>query len=293
MTELPLPKERHLKPYSASVWGKVLKWGGLVVIFLFFYNLFSRGNESLREHFGPNFYISLAVVTFLGLFGFFYWRLRRWSVLYNQAVSFHGSGNEQEAARYFEEAARRSANAIQRSVSVAMLGQCLLALGEPGRALEMFGSTERARNLKWGLPAAHRWLPNLIATCAAVLGDTASARAWLEEGRKRLGDTPPMYALLPEVILLCREGHFAVAVKTLDSRWGEADASGGRDVRRLKLLRAFALDAQDASAHAAAINDALAATQPVRPGDFEMLTARWPELRAFMDRRGLSAAHAA
>jgi hypothetical protein len=121
----------------------------------------------------------------------------------------------------------------------------------------------------------------------------ALARAWLEEGRKRLGDTPPMYALLPEVLILCREGQHAAAVKTIDSRWAESDSSGGRDVRRLKLLKAFALDAQDASKHAAAINDALAATQPVRSGDFEMLTANWPELRAFMVRRGLAMAPAA
>ncbi|WP_164018048.1 hypothetical protein [Pyxidicoccus trucidator] len=293
MTELPLPKERHLRPFASSPLKKVAGWVILVVLFVFFYNLFSQGNEALRERLTPGFYIPLAAVTFLGLFGFFFLRLRRWSTLYNRGISFYGAGNEREAAGCFEEAARRSTNGVQRSVSVAMLGQCILALGEPGRALELFGTTERARNLKWGIPAAHRWMPNLIATCGAVLGDTASARAWLEEGRKRLGDTPPMYALLPEVVILCREGHYPVAVKTVDARWAEADASGGRDVRRLKLLKAFALDAQDASAHAAAIQDALAAAQPVRPGDFEALTAQWPELRTFMERRGLSVARAA
>ncbi|MFP2906282.1 hypothetical protein ACLESD_14690 [Pyxidicoccus sp. 3LFB2] len=293
MTELPLPKESHLRPYASSPYKRVAGWAVVLVLFVFFYNFFSRGNEALRERIPPGLYIPAAVVTFLGIFGFLFLRIRRWSTVYNRGISFYGAGNEREAAGCFEEAARRSTSAVHRSISVAMLGQCLLALGEPGRALELFGTTERARNLKWALPAAHRWMPNLIATSSAVQGDTASARAWLEEGRKRLGDTPPMYALLPEVVVLCREGHYPVAVKTVDARWAEADASGGRDVRRLKLLKAFALEAQDASAHEAAIHDALAATQPVRPGDFEALTAHWPELRAFMERRGLSPARAA
>ncbi|MFP2930813.1 tetratricopeptide repeat protein [Pyxidicoccus sp. 3LG] len=293
MTELPLPKERHLRPYESSPLAKVAGWGVLVFLFVFFYNLFSRGGTSLRESLPPGFAPVAAGGVFLGLFGFFFFRMRRWMTVYHRGVSFYGAGNEREAAVCFEEAARRGTNGVQRSVSVAMLGQCLLALGEPGRALELFGSAERARNLKRSLPAAHRWIPNLVATCGAALGDMAAARAWLEEGRKRLGDTPPMYALLPEVMVLCREGHYGVAVKTVDTRWAEADASGGRDVRRLKLLKAFALEAQDASAHAEAIHDALVATQPVRPGDFEVLTAQWPELRAFMERRGLSASRAA
>ena len=204
MTELPLPKERHLQPYSATSLAKGLWWGVMAILFVFFYNRFAQGNDPAAAQLPKNFYIFLGGGTFLGLFTFYFLRARRWMTTYNRGVSFFGAGNERGAAECFEEAARRSTNSVQRSVSVAMLGQCLLALGEPGRALELFGSAERARNLKSALPAAHRWLPNLIATCGALLGDTASARAWLVEGRKRLGDTPPMYALLPEAILLCR-----------------------------------------------------------------------------------------
>ncbi len=224
---------------------------------------------------------------------FFYLRARRWSTLYNRGVSFLGAGDERQAARFFDEAARRSINGVQRSVSLVMLGQCSLALGEAAHSLELFGATERARNLKGSVPAAHRWLPNLVATAYAVLSNLDSARAWLEEGRKRRDDTPPMFALLPEVLVLIRDGHPEVAVKTLEERWAEADAAGGREVRRLKLLKAFALDAMDPATHAAAIHDALAATQPVRPGDFEALTAQWPQLRAFMERRGVSVPRAA
>ncbi|RKG90308.1 hypothetical protein D7W82_04350 [Corallococcus sp. CA049B] len=293
MNELPLPKESHLKPFPFIAPHRVVAWGVWIAIFLVAYNLFSvsRGEEAAREALGgPRFFIPLLVTVFLTLFAFFYWRLRRWAEAYHQGVSFFSAGDEQEASRRFEEAARRATQGPQRAVSVAMMGQCQLALGDTGRALELFGSAERSGKLRSSVPAMHRWMPALIAMARFAEGDLASARAWLEEGRKRNGDLPPIYALLPEVALLCREGNPAAAVSTMDARAGEADALVGRDARRLKLLRAFALDALDPASHATAIDAALASLKPVRPGDFELLSARWPELQAFLERRGLSRA---
>ncbi|RKG67632.1 hypothetical protein D7W79_35120 [Corallococcus exercitus] len=224
------------------------------------------------------------------LFAFFYWRIRRWAGAYHQGVAFFSAGDEQQASLGFEEAARRATQGVQRAISVAMMGQCQLSLGDTGRALELFGSVERSGKLRGSVPAMHRWMPSLIATARLAQGDLASAHAWLAEGRNRNGALPPMYALLPEVALLCREGNPAAAVTELDARVGEADALVGRDARRLKLLRAFALDALDPAGHASAIEATLASLQPVRPGDLEFLSARWPELQAFMERRGLARA---
>ncbi|WP_223645345.1 tol-pal system YbgF family protein [Corallococcus sp. EGB] len=239
---------------------------------------------------GPQQLVPLLIAVFLVLFAFFYWRIRRWVAAYNQGVTFFSTGDELEASRRFEVAARRATQGVQRAVAVATLGQCLLALGDAGRALELFGSAERSGKLRDAVPVMHRSMPALIAKAYFALGDLASAHAWLEEGRKRNGTLPPMYALLPEVALLCREGNPAAAVAELDARAGEADALVGRDPRRIKLLRAFALDALDPAHHAAAIDAALASLQPACPGDFEFLSARWPELQAFMQRRGLSRA---
>ena len=286
MNELPLPKESHLKPFPLLSVQRVIAWAVWVGVFLVSYNHVSRGGGGAREALGPRVFIPLLVTVFLGLFAFFYWRIRRWAGTYHQGVSFFSAGDEQEASRRFEEAARRATQGVQRAVSVAMMGQCQLAQGDTGRALELFGSAERSGKLR-SVPAMHRWMPGLIATARLAQGDLASARAWLEEGRKRNGALPPIYALLPEVALLCREGNPAAAMTALDARAGEADALVGRDARRLKLLRAFALDALDPVRHAAAIDAALASLQPVRPGDFEFLSARWPELQAFIERRGL------
>ncbi|NRD53220.1 hypothetical protein [Corallococcus exiguus] len=292
MNELPLPKESHLKPFPLVAPHRVVAWLVWVGIFLVAYNYFSRGGDAARQALRePRFFIPFIVTVFLTLFAFFYWRIRRWLTTYNQAIAFHSAGDEKEASRRFEEAARRATQGAQRALSVAMVGQCQLALGDTGRALELFGSAERSGKLRSSIPAMYRWIPNLIATVRFAQGDLASARAWVEEGRKRNGDLPPIYALLPEVALLCRDGNPAAAVSTLDARAGEADSLVGRDARRLKLLRAFALDALDPASHAAAIDASLAALQPVRPGDFELLSARWPEMQAFMERRGLS--HAA
>ncbi|RKI34566.1 hypothetical protein D7Y27_33065 [Corallococcus sp. AB004] len=291
MNELPLPKESHLKPFPFVAPHRVLAWGVWVGIFLVAYNYFSRGGGAAREALGePRFFIPFVVTVFLTLFAFFYWRIRRWLTTYNQAIAFFSAGDEQEASRRFEEAARRATQGAQRTVSVAMMGQCELAQGNTGRALELFGSAERSGKLRGSVPAMYKWMPNLIAIVRFAEGDLASARAWLEEGRKRNSDLPPIYALLPEVALLCREGNPAVAVSTLDARAGEADSLVGRDARRLKLLRSFALDALDPVSHATAIDASLASMQPVRPGDFELLSARWPELQAFIERRGLSRA---
>ncbi|RKH20642.1 hypothetical protein D7X74_03420 [Corallococcus sp. CA047B] len=290
MNELPLPKEPHLKPFPFLSVQRGLIWLACVVVFLFAYQHASRGGGELLESLGPRLFIPLIVTVFLVLFAFFYWRIRRWAAAYSEGISFFGAGDYPEAIRRFEEAARRSTQGAQRAVSVAMMGQCQLALGDAARALELFGSVERSRNLRGSVPVIHRWMPNMIATARFAQGDLTSARAWLEEGRKRNGGLPPMYALLPEVALLCREGNPAGAVAALDARAGEADALGGRDIRHLKLIRAFALDALDPATHAAAIDAALASLQPARPGDFEVLVARWPELRDFMERRGIARA---
>ncbi|WP_147448616.1 hypothetical protein [Corallococcus terminator] len=290
MNELPLPKEPHLKPFPVFSGQRVLIWLGAVVVFLVAYNHASRGGGGLSESMGPQLFIPLIVAVFLVLFAFFYWRIRRWAAAYNEGISFFSAGDEQAATLRFEEAARRSTQGAQRAVSVAMMGQCQFAKGDAARSLELFGSAERSGKLRGSVPAMHRWMPSLIATARFAQGDLASARAWLEEGRKRDGELPPIYALLPEVALLCREGKPADAVAALDARPGEADALVGRDARRLKLLRAFALDALDPAIHAAAIDATLASLQPVRPGDFEVLVARWPELQAFVERRGLSRA---
>ncbi|NOK36435.1 hypothetical protein HMI49_24820 [Corallococcus exercitus] len=266
-----------------------IAWGVWVGLFLGAYIHFS-GGRNREEAWVPQLYIPFLVTVFLVLFAFFYWRIRRWAGAYHQGVAFFSAGDEQQASLGFEEAARRATQGVQRAISVAMMGQCQLSLGDTGRALELFGSVERSGKLRGSVPAMHRWMPSLIATARLAQGDLASAHAWLAEGRNRNGALPPMYALLPEVALLCREGNPAAAVTELDARVGEADALVGRDARRLKLLRAFALDALDPAGHASAIEATLASLQPVRPGDLEFLSARWPELQAFMERRGLARA---
>ncbi|NBD11708.1 tetratricopeptide repeat protein [Corallococcus silvisoli] len=265
----------------------------LIAVYLISYQYFARGGANPRVSMSPQVVIPLLVAVFLTLFAFFFWRIRRWGAAYHQGVSFFGAGDEREAAHRFEEAARRSTQGTQRAVSVALLGQCMLALGDAPRALELFGSAERSHQVRRSVPALYRWMPNLIAMAYFVQGDGGAARAWLEEGRKRANGLPPTYALLPEVGLLCREGRHAAAVAELESRTAEADMLVGRDARRLKLLRAFALDSLDPATHAAAIDAALSTTQPTRPDDFDMLSAHWPELRAFMERKGIPGTRAA
>lgn len=293
MNALPLPKERHLRPLPFFSLRRGITGLALIAVYLVSYQYFARGGGNPRVSMSPQVAIPLLVAVFLTLFAFFFWRIRRWGASYNQGVSFYGAGDEREAAHRFEEAARRSTQGTQRAVSVALLGQCMLALGDAPRALELFGSAERSRQMRVSVPAMHRWMPNLIAMAYLVQGDLVAAGAWLKEGRKRADGLPPTYALLPEVALLCREGRHAAAVAELEARSAEADMLVGRDARRLRLVRAFALECLDPATHAAAIDVALSATQPTRPDDFDALAAHWLELRAFMERKGIPVTRAA
>ena len=64
-------------------------------------------------------------------------------------------------------------------------------------------------------------------------------------------------------------------------------------MKQLRLLWAFALERLGPSVSEAARAEALAAVEPFRPGDFDSLAVRWPELRAFLEARGLAAPRAA
>jgi tetratricopeptide (TPR) repeat protein len=293
MNELPLPRERHLRP-GRPVLRQVALWTLLALVFLAAYQWLAvpRGAAvSPRSALSRGLVAGGAIALFCAFFLFFFLRAQAWLRAYNRGVSFVAAGEEVQALAHFEAAARRGAGS-QRALALFYLGLCRLNLGEVDRALELFGAAHRSGALS-RIAFAHEALPNLVATCYGLRNEPALARPWLQEGQRRAGARPPAMALLAEALLLCREGQPGAALQLMDARWTEAEAAGGRYTRRVRLLRAFALDALDPAANAPAVFEALAAVKPVRAGDFEPLAASWPELETFVERAGLHPASTA
>ena len=285
---LPLPPPpKHLRSRWLPPKTLVL-WLVLIVTFVFSYNFFAAqpGGEAARGV-GDAAMPMVMVAVFVGVIAFYFAGARRWVRVYNQGLAHFTSGNVAQARSVFEQALKLASNNAQRGLTLYNLGASQLNLGLTEEALATFSAVEATGSLRIYAPLIRRMTPNPIALCYAQLGDVAAARAWLAEDARRRGNEPPIAGVLPELLVLCRERHFAAAVRTAADRITEVEALGGRAVHRARLLHAYALDALDAQAHAAEVAELVAALRPVRPGDFEPLTQRFPELAAFVERRGL------
>lgn len=285
---LPLPPPpRHLRPRWIPSRTLAL-WLVLVVTFVVFYNLVAaRPDDDQAQPEGSVVVPLVMLVAFVGFVAFYFVTSRRWLRVYNQGVAHFTSGDVARARPLFEQALKLATNNAQRGLSAYNLGASQVNLGLPEEALLSLSAAEATWSLRLYAPIVRRMTANPIALCYAQLGDVASARAWLAEDARRRGNEPPIAGVLPELLVLCRERHFAAAARTAADRFREVEALGGRAAHRARLLHAYALDALDAQAHAAEVAELLAALRPVRPGDFEPYTGRFPELAAFVERRGL------
>lgn len=288
---LPLPPPpKHLRPRWLPP--KTLGlWLVLVVTFVFFYNFFAAKPEGAEAQGVGAAAIPLVMVgVFVAFFALHFTGARRWMRVHNQGLAHFTSGNVAQARPVFEQALKLASNNAQRGMTLYNLGASQLNLGLTEEALATFSAVEATWSLRLYAPILRRMTPNAIALCYAQLGDVAAARAWLAEDARRRGNEPPIAGVLPELLVLCRERHFAAAARTAADRFTEVEALGGRAPYRARLLHAYALDALDPQAHAAEVAELLGALRPVRPGDFEPLTQRFPELAAFVERHRLAAA---
>jgi len=162
-----------------------------------------------------------------------------------------------------------------------------LAQGDVARALCLAGTVETSRGLS-GASTWNRALPYFLSVCYSARGELEAANRWLETGRVRRGSGPaPLYCLLAECLVLCREGQTASVVQELKQRWGEAESSGRFALRLSQLVRAFALEQLGKPERE--LSAALAALRPVERGELDYLGLHWPALGDFLRRRGLSA----
>ena len=277
-------------------------WALLLFLFAAFYWLFAPHSHGGGE--GPEAAQAASEARPEGLLPYLHWlpvvalfvffttyvrRVQHWGRLNMEGMAFLEERDFARAARAFKGVARAWIPSARR-MGRTNLGICMLRAGELERALELFATVQQKGALRGKLRCL--W-PSLLATCHALLGDVPAGRQWLEECWRLQGEERDELLLLPEILLLCREGDFRAVEETLRRRWREAEAAGAATMKQLRLLWAFALERLGPAASEAARSEALAAVEPFRPGDFDALAVRWPELRAFLEARGLAAPRAA
>ncbi len=132
---------------------------------------------------------------------------------------------------------------------------------------------------------------SMLALCAALQGDLDEAEQVLERG-KAGPNSLDRWWYLPEAVIDLRRDRGAEFIDQVERSRDDIEATlSGRGLRQLQLLEAFALamlaEHEDnyRGMHSGADLEGL--LHGVRPGSFDFMAERWPELREFMSAHRL------
>ncbi len=210
-------------------------------------------------------------------------RAHRSFVSNDDALALHRMGRYQEAADAWNDLCHQARHSpAVHGLDLINLATASLHLGRLDFARTLL---ERARASGWlGATVLRHVRPSTDASLALTLalsGELAEARrialaldATLSAARRPL-------TRLVHAVIDAREGR---EVSFDDDALREAEGSlTNAHIRALRLLQAFTR----ARADAAYRESAAALDLDVRPGELDFLAVSWPELRAFMQARGL------
>ncbi|MBI3832522.1 MAG: hypothetical protein HY291_23570 [Planctomycetes bacterium] len=124
----------------------------------------------------------------------------------------------------------------------------------------------------------------------AVLNSPELTPALFEEARETDAGENSQSLLLAEALCLCRKNEFNKADDLIRRHWRVA---AGRQIetymRAVRLVWAYALtQLPPAPEREQEIVKLLGGVHPCKPGEFDHYTGRWPELKAFLVKHGLS-----
>jgi hypothetical protein len=166
------------------------------------------------------------------------------------------------------------------------LGLARLFVGKLDDAIERFGAIETRASI-----ATMNLRPSTachLAIAYALRGQLDVARTWLAEAEKRVEKSPQRSALtglvaFGQAIIEIREGRDQEVLRWLEPRWRglEGGLTGGT-MRSFTVLRAFATARAGGEREVGAAERILHALDPIRPGEFAMLEAGWPEMQRFL-----------
>lgn len=160
--------------------------------------------------------------------------------------------------------------------------------GKLDDAIERFGVFEKQSGL--ATIAVRPSTACHLAIAYALRGQLDVARTWLTEAEKRAEKSPHKAALtglvaFGQAIVEVREGRDQEVLGWLEPRWrGLQGSLTGGTMRSFTVLRAFATARAGGEREIGAAERILHGLDPVRPGEFAMLEAAWPEMQHFLHR---------
>ncbi|OJT27005.1 hypothetical protein BO221_03105 [Archangium sp. Cb G35] len=206
-------------------------------------------------------------------------RLGRWLRDYHQAFHLLGERGEPQRAEALFRRAARGLYGTHRTAALAGVGLCrMLRSGyvEAAAVLEPL----MVRRLPRSMRLDEIVLPGHLALCLAMMGETSRARHWLGEAHGRFGGRVT-FLVLPEVIILCREGHLGAALKMMEDCWPVL-MEDGRVCSRLRLFRAYAQWKVDPERNTDFIYMTLLSLAPIPEEEMAFCQEHWPVLADFM-----------
>ena len=121
----------------------------------------------------------------------------------------------------------------------------------------------------------------LLSYCNALAGELDPAAVWFAEAKRRAGKS--QVDIIPELVIGLRDGRAAEVRDRLDRDWRALEAlHKGELLRRMRLLRAFAIAQTVGPRDAGAVEPVLAGLRPATYDEFAYLATQWPELDQFL-----------
>jgi len=206
------------------------------------------------------------------------WRWSRWFQAFDQAMHLLHTGKPEEAEALLRKLARKTFG-MQRTATLAAVGVCLIHRGAYAEAVTLLEPLMERR-----MPRTMRTdevaLRGHLALGLAMLGETRRAWYWLDEGHRRFGGRVT-FLVMPEVAILCREGHVGAALKYMEHCWPLLMADK-LVCPRIRLFRAFAQSKVDATPNTAPVLLTLLSLAPFPKEELAFCREHWPVLADFM-----------
>jgi hypothetical protein len=206
-------------------------------------------------------------------------RWSRWSRDYRHGCHLLRMGGGLLQAEDCFRRAARSASGTRQTAALVGAGVCRMELGGYAEAAAVLEPL-MARRLPRSMRMDALILPGHLALCLAMLGETSRAKRWLAEAHARLGGRVS-FVVLPEVAILCREGHLGAALKLMEACWPVLMAEG-RVCVRLRLFRAYAQWKVDPERNTDFVHMTLLSLSPVPEREMAFCREHWPVLADFM-----------
>jgi hypothetical protein len=262
-------------------------WLVLIMMVVSIYQIFTpphpaHGPQPERDWTGPLSILPLAAL----IIGWFVWvgrRTARFNRENGEGIALLNKGASAQAAAAFEALVPRYKKRNLRTVARHNAGVARLREGKLDRAIELLTlvvNDKQAPNLKASAAIE-------LASACALAGRLEEADTWLATA-EGAGNANRHNLVWPRALVNARHGRYAELARMLESHWRELENTlSGEVLRRLTVLRAFAVASAEGPRGAGVAEPLLLRLRPSVPGEYAWLAGQWPELGAFLETNQL------